>query len=155
MKTAFDLFTSEIHALIKEYNVYAKINSFLYKNEDVQQHMMNVDGWGDRFDFVHKCNNIERKLTPLIHNVLHGKRVRVMGGHPTKLYEGIIEHYLKRTYEGRELDNETAFRYRNGEEDVNIMTSSQCIDLWVNTGDKHSTHLYPADKIELIEEEGA
>lgn len=127
--------SKEIQELVKEYNINSKANNMLYKDEEVAI-MMKTKYNLDRFDFVEKCNSISVKLIPLI-TPLHGKKVTVNGRNG--VVKGVIEHLPTRVYtnitgEKRTTDNTVSFRtYKD---------DSEGIALWVNTGDKFTTHLY-------------
>ena len=136
-----------INILIKGHNTARKINSFLYKEEDCNQLLKtfikgksNEELSFDRWEFVNMCNNIERELIPFIYDNYHGKKVTTSEG-----IEGVIEHLTKRTFENRELDNTVSFRWTND------ACTEETIALWVNTGDKYTTHLYTVNNLTLTE----
>lgn len=137
------LLTVEEKEAIKRYNAASKLNNFLYKEEASKDLFMDTFlhkcGTGaDRFQLVDMCNKISRELTPGIHR-FHGKTCMIDG------IAGVIKHELKREYIGRILDNETCFR-ASSYEDVNC---EETIALWVETGDKFTSHLYTIDKIKI------
>ena len=139
-------FSTEIQKLVLEYNLYSRANTMLYKDKDVAEMFKSLYGI-DRFDFVNNCNSISKKLIPLI-APLHGTNVFVTCK-DGEVLKGTIEHPLTRMYidsEGfqRETPNEVAFRNSYG--------GSEVIALWVNTGNKLTSHLYNAEFIQTEEE---
>jgi len=137
------LLTVEEKEAIKRYNAASKLNIFLYKNKGSNDLFNELFGnqygnHADRFQLVDICNKISRELTPGMHR-FHGKNCIVDG------IKGVIKHELKREYDGRILDNETCFR-ASSYEDVNC---EETIALWVETGDKFTSHLYTIDKIKI------
>lgn len=141
-------FPIEIQDLIREYNTNHTFNTFLYKfpecNELFKQQY--GKGYNDRFEFVHACFRIERQLTPLIHKLYHGKRVRLKNG-----IEGTIRHELTREYDGRTLENETSFRSGDQWQVNDLASQVQHIELWVETGNRMTSHLYDTADMELLD----
>lgn len=146
-------FPQHIIDLITEYNINSKFNSFLYKNSDIYEYLKKKDVLINRFNYVVRCHEIDSKLSLIMHDLYHGKKVRVKADRSDNMIEGVIKHELTRIYMDngieRETSNDTAFRY-NHDEPVDITTSNQHIELWVDTGDKYTSHLYSTLKIELI-----
>lgn len=141
--------STEAQALIAEYNTNGKLNSFLYQNKDCHELFKTfLEGeYSDRFILVRRKNNIERELISYIHENFHGKKVEVTDNFG-QTFKGVIEHELTRTYnDGTQItDNKVCFRF---DEVVNKM-GVETVSLWVNTGEKDSTHLYSINNITLI-----
>lgn len=139
-------FSIEIQKLVLEYNLYSRANTMLYKDKDVAEMLKSLYGV-DRFVLVNRCNSISRRLIPLI-APLHGTTVFVTCK-DGEILKGIIEHPATRVYLDsngvqRETPNEVAFR--------DSYTGSEVIALWVNTGNKLTSHLYNAEFIQTEEE---
>lgn len=129
-------FTEEINEQIELGLGYDRLNGFLAQNDQALNKVMKtIDPKFDRFNLVAAKNKISRKLTPYIHENFHGKHVVLDNG-----TIGVIEHPLTRTYgdEGaiRITENCVSFREHG-------------ISLWVNTGDRYTTHLYKTREITL------
>ena len=144
--------SQKVQELINLYNANSKLNKFLYNNKDCNELLKSIIG-NDRWQFVVKSNQIERDLIPLI-TPLHGKKVKILCPHSGTVNEGIIEHLPTRQYKDyngvlKTTDNTVSFR-RNHENSSNY-DANETIALWVNTGDKYSTHLYSIDDLELID----
>ena len=135
-------FNTQIQELIKEFNTNSKANNMLYKDKAVREMFKTLYGI-DRFTFVDRCNQISTELIPHI-TVYHGTKVIIKGRHDGEIINGIIEHLPTSIYEGRLLNNEVSFR--------SYLDGSEGIALWVNTGDKLTTHLYNAENIELVKD---
>lgn len=161
MYTLHSQLPNTIEDLIREYNTVSKFNSFLYDNPDCNELFKTYEskdgepmwkGWGGRDQFITRCHQIEKELTPVIREMYHGQEVRVYGTRlPKEGVRGTIKHELTHTYsrsDGTEgvTDNNVSFR---GLDDGNALCE-QTIALWVETGDKYTTHLYTADRIYLV-----
>lgn len=116
-------FNNQIQELVKEFNIKSRANVMLFKDSEVAE-MLNID----RFQFVIRCNQISQELVPLI-TPYHNKPV-------------VITEKNGNTIHGKiETSNNVVFRtYQDG---------SEGIALWINTGDKSTTHLYNAENIQL------
>lgn len=132
-------FSPTIIQLVKEYNSNSKTNQVLNDNPDIASLLKETHGI-DRFEFVGKCNQIEKQLIPLI-NQYHNRWVIVSKNN--KLITGIILHPETRQFQERTLPNNVAFRvFENG---------NVGIALWIDTGYKFSTHLYNVEDIFIPE----
>lgn len=140
-------FNSEIENLVKEFNISSRANTMLYRDKEVAD-LLKATHDVDRFSFVDKCNRISRRLIPLITS-FHNTKVVVKHTRTGEILKGVIEHLPTRFYtnhnqEKKETPNEVSFRtYSDGTEGI---------ALWVNTGDKFTTHLYNAENIQLESE---
>lgn len=144
----------ELILQLEEIRICDKFNSFLYKNKECNEYFAtNIlkAEYDDRFIFVRKKNRLEREMAPIVHELFHGKYCVVKqhisrpGVKSGSTVIGHIEHPLTRTY-GKD--------HKETSNDVSIRTGSdgkETIALWVNTGDKHTTHLYNLEDIELME----
>jgi len=140
------IFNKEILKLVKEYNINSRANSMLYKDKEVEEMLKSLHGV-DRWKFVTKCNAIAKELIPLI-TPFHGTPVIVCNKRGDSI-KGIIEHPARRLYiddngNVKETDNSVCFR--------NYSDKSEGIALWVNTGDKRTSHLYNSNDIELAKD---
>lgn len=137
-------FNKQIKKLIKEYNLYSRANTMLYKDNDVAE-MLKCLHNVNRDIFINKMFKIERELIPLI--TPYHNRMVIVTDKDGKHYHGIIEHLPTREYTNSSTgkkettDNTISFRKYND--------NSEGIALWVNTGNKFTTHLYNAEDIEL------
>jgi hypothetical protein len=137
------IFNKEIIDLVKEYRILSRANSMLCDDEEVAKMLKSLHGV-DRWNFVDRCNAIARELIPLI-TPFHGTPVIVCNKRGDSI-KGIIEHPSKRLYNDyngnvKEIDNPVCFR--------NYSDKSEGIALWVNTGDRRTSHLYNSEDIEL------
>lgn len=144
---AIELLTPSMLALVAECSALDKLNHFLYTHDDCNNVLKSYMNGKDRWAFVSRKNQIAAELVANIHNIFHGRQVIVpdIFGKPKNI-TGIIEHDLVRNYEGRIFTNNVLFR---SIESGNTM-SGETIALWVNTGDKYTSHLYNIDKIEIV-----
>jgi hypothetical protein len=136
-------FNKKILKLVKEYNINSRAKSMLCDDEEVAKMLKSLHGV-DRWNFVDRCNAIARELIPLI-TPFHGTPVIVCNKRGDSI-KGIIEHPSKRLYiddngNVKETDNSVCFR--------NYSDKSEGIALWVNTGDRRTSHLYNSEDIEL------
>ena len=140
-------FNLEIENLVKEFNINSRANTMLYRDEEVANMLKDLHNI-DRFSFVDKCNKISRELIPLITS-FHNTKVVVKNTRTGKIIKGVIQHLPTRFYtnhnqEKNETSNAVSFRtYSDGTEGI---------ALWVDTGDKFTTHLYNAENIQLESE---
>jgi hypothetical protein len=138
------LFNEEILTLVREYNSYSKANNTLYRDKDVAKMLKTLYGV-DRFNFVDKCNEIARKLIPLIlpyndKNVI----VSVKG----KEINGVLRCLATRKYtnsQGHVITTDDSVSFRTYKD------STEGIALWVDTANKFTTHLYNTENIELLD----
>lgn len=137
-------FNSDIQKLVKEFNINSRANKMLYRDEEVANMLKELHNI-DRFSFINKCNKISRELIPLI-TPFHNTKVVVKSTRTGETLKGVIQHLPTRFYtdhnqEKKETSNDVSFRtYSDGTEGI---------ALWVNTGDKFTTHLYNAEDIQL------
>lgn len=138
--TLAEMFPKIVVDLIDEYNINAKFNSYLYKNSGIEKYMRSKGVLTEsRFNSVDRCNEISRKLSPIISELYHGKKVKVMSRlHGEQI--GTINH---------PPDKDVSFRY-NHNEPVNITTSNEHIELWVDTGNSATSHLYSTLEMQLV-----
>lgn len=140
-------FNLEIENLVKEFNINSRANTMLYRDEEVANMLKDLHNI-DRFIFVDRCNSISRKLISLI-TPFHNTKVVVKSTRTGEVLKGVIQHLPTRFYtdhnqEKRETSNDVSFRtYSDGTEGI---------ALWVDTGDKFTTHLYNAEDIQLESE---
>ena len=127
-------FNSEIENLVKEFNINSRANEMLYRDREVAA-LLKATHDVDRFTFVDRCNKISRKLIPLITS-FHNTKVIVKNKRTGELLKGVIEHLPT---------NDVSFRTYSDD--------TEGIALWVNTGDKFTTHLYNAEEIQLEDED--
>lgn len=136
-------FSEQINELVKEYNANSRANTMLYKDKEVEKLFKSMYGI-DRFEFVHKCNSISKALIALI-TPYHDRAVIIIDRN-NKPISGVIEHLPTRVYTGQNGEQKTTSN------DVSFRTysdGSEGIALWINTGDKYTTHLYNAENIQL------
>lgn len=139
MFTIKDILPEHVQSIIDEYNTNQRMNAFLASNEDCNKLITKITNT-DRFQFVMRCNQIERELIPFAVK-LNNRPVRILGiGDRT----GFIRHEAKRIYEGRELSNDVSFRSP-------VSSEPATLALWVEMDDKYSSHLYTIDKLVLID----
>jgi len=149
MKSIEELINKQTKELIEEYNGNSKLNSFLNKNDNchniIKQMLSKIEGYhqSDRFEFVYKCNQIERDLIEYIHSNFHGTTC-IIKDRDNNSINGIIKNEKTRIFENRTLDNTISFRRRFENEDY---SEPETIALWVITDDNFSTHLYPISQI--------
>jgi hypothetical protein len=139
-------FNKQIQALVKEFNTNSRANTMLYKDKDVAE-MLRVLHNIDRFDYVMRCNSISKLLIDLI-TPYHNRLVIITIN--DKTIHGVIKHLPTRMYtdtqgNNRTTANEVSFR--------TYLDGTEGIALWVDTGDRETTHLYNAEFIELLNEE--
>lgn len=150
MQTLHEILSAQMKQLIAEYNTYSKISTFFYHNPDCRKLLMDGGKYNE-----YRSHQIETELTPIVNEHLDGKRVRVQCSafHGGKIIDGVIRHALTREvqYNGvgemHTIQKEVSFR---GVNDGNAL-DEQTIALWVDTGDRYTTHLYTADRIELVD----
>lgn len=151
MQTLHEILSAQIKQLIAEYNTHSKLSTFFYHNPDCKRLALGEDSKYSEY----RSHQIETELTPIVNEHLDGKRVRVQCSkfHGGKIIDGVIHHSLTREvqYNGvgemHTIQKEVSFRGLN---DGNAL-DEQTIALWVETGDKYTTHLYTADRIELVD----
>jgi hypothetical protein len=136
-------FNKEIQELVKQYNINSRANTMLYKDKDVAEMFKSLHNI-DRFQFVMKCNQIAKELIPLI--TPYHNRLVVITEKSGKMTHGIIEHLPTRMYDNNTKETSNNVKFRTYSDD------SEGIALWVNTGNKFSTHLYNAEDIQLENE---
>lgn len=143
MNTLQSVLTEDIKQQIVTYNTNMRMNSFLAKDKECND-LLGID----RFDFVTNCNKIERELTPIVHELYHGKKVIVKDRNGKEL-EGTIRHELLYTYDNRTMTNNVSFRREYEDE---TFSAPETIALWVVIPDnKHDSHLYPSTRIYLLD----
>lgn len=132
-------FNKQVVELVKQANVNDRVNNILFKDREVAEMFKSLYKL-DRFDFVIKTNKIAKELIPFI-TPFHNKSV-IVTDKKGKMLHGVIEHLPTRINDGKTLDNNVSFRtFKDG---------SIGIALWVNTGNKYSTHLYNSEDITLL-----
>ncbi len=142
--TIKDILPDDVKSAISEYNANTKINSFLARNPDSNEVIKAVMG-EDRFQFVTRCNQIERILIPFAVK-LHGRPVKIMTSNGD--IDGFIEHFATREYNNRTLENTVSFRREF--EDATY-SAPETIALWIKTNDKRTTHLYTINVLILTD----
>ncbi len=146
---AIELLTPEIIALISEHNACDQLNTFLYKHDECNKLFAELTNGKDRWQLVIRINQIERLLIEPIHALFHNKEVIITETGvrkqraEKKTVTARIIHNKTREYNNQILDNSVSFRTDDN--------GNETIALWVDTGDKYSTHLYNIDLIELVE----
>lgn len=139
------LFSDAVKALIAEYNINSRMNTFLYNNADIHQWFKDKGQIPDRFDFVVRCNRIEEELLVLLRDQFNGREVVTADTFTGKDVKGKIEINLMRTYDGHTFRDNMAMR---GVNDGNAL-DQQTVAFWVVTDNPMTTHLYTADKVML------
>lgn len=136
--TLFSTLTEEHLRLIKEHQAADDINTFFYKNKDAEKLMKETYDRHDRFTFVYMQRNIEEKFIPFA-VALHGKKVKAMDSRGTE-HVGTVKHLATKEFEGNTYTNEVDFH-------------GGIPLLWVDVEDGHKmdSHLYPINRIQLID----
>lgn len=137
------IFNNQIQELVKEFNLNQRANTMLYKDNDVAEMLKSLHKI-DRFQFVMRYNQISKELIPLI--TPYHNRLVVVTEKNGNIIHGVIEHLPTRMYDNgtKETSNDVSFR--------TYQDNSKGIALWINTGDKRTTHLYNAENIQLENE---
>lgn len=128
----------DVQEAIAKYNTASRANQLFYNDKGVNHMMVTLYPDFDRFKFVNICNQVSYDLIDWVCS-LDGTVVVLPNG-----LSGVIEHKSTRTYEDRELRNSVSLRC-NSEIDNSIAT----IAVWVNTGDRGTTHLYNLDRLQI------
>lgn len=146
MKTLKELLIPAVLMRVEEYNICSRLNSFFYKDDKAHQYLKK-SGMSDRTNLIMRCHVIKSELIAWVHHVFHNQRCQVVVG--GKTIEGVIKHELTRVYtdsKGQPQNTTNDVSFRREYEDATY-SAPENIALWVDTGDKYTTHLYNATQI--------
>lgn len=138
--TIKDTLPEDVLNLIIEHNANSKLNSFLSNNKDCNDIIKKISN-GDRWQFVNRMSKIEKEL--IIFANSFDERIVLIN----EITKGTVKHKKTKEFEGKTLDNSVSFRREHEMESY-----PETIALWVDTGDKRNSHLYPINRLTVVEE---